>query len=811
MTTASPPPARFADPGASVRTPWSLPVAAGLFCGWILLSQGLRFFELWPGGSAWYPPAALVAAACIVWGWRAIPPLLLGAATTWMLVGQGAYPLWRVALSSAALKGAYWLGAWLLRKLRFDPTFAQPVDVACFAVVMTLSSLLAASVGVADAVLLGVLSRAQAVRSVRVFMAGDLVAVLALAPMLLAGARLLHDRHARQRRDAGWRLGLWGTLQLLAVPVSLLFALGAAPRLGFLAYGACFLPLGWIALTHGVGGAAVMSGALAIGAIVTRQWWGATRADNLELQTFIASLAITGLLLGSVTDQRERARRLLAESEERYRALVELLPDPLLVHRAGRILFANAAAAKTLGSGSPAALIGLPLTELATGEALRVMRERLATLAAGEPTTLLEYRLIKRDGSGPVDVESVSIPISYDGKPSALTVARDVTARKRLAEELRHAQRLETVGRLAGGVAHDFNNLISVVLSYSELMLLELPESSPLREYAQETLSAARRGSALTRQLLTFSRKQVVQPARVHLDGVVRDTEAMLRRLIGSHVAMRFSCGSTGVVLADQGQLEQVIVNLAINARDAMPGGGELSVETGRASLSRPDPRWPGLETGEYATVLVGDSGVGMSAEVRAHIFEPFFTTKEQGQGTGLGLATVHGIIKQARGSIFVESAPGAGTLFAIFLPRVGEDAGPRTEQPAAPVPPPAARAARVLLVEDNAAVRAATRRVLESEGYSVVEAVHGRAALEQLDSGALVDLILSDVSMPEMGGRQLAQALRERGETVPILLISGFADADETEGSPRVLQKPLTASVLTAAIAQALRKPGRA
>ena len=781
------------DHGAArpVPLPFSPAVAAGLVGGWVLLSLGRHLLELWPGGSAWYPPAALVAAACILWGGRAIPPLLLGALITGLSYGHSDESIWRTVLLSAVLKSVYWLGARLLRALRFDPTFAQPADVARFTLVMTLAGLASACCGVGDSVLVGTVPRPQAVRSILVFWVGDLVAVLALTPLLLA---LAHRRQGATARDRAQRLQ--ALLQVLSVPGTLLLAFVAAPRLGFLAYGICFLPLGWIALTKGVAGASAMSAALVLGAVAARRWSGSLSGDNLELQTFIASLAITGLLLGSVAGQRERAHLLLADSEERYRALVELLPDPLVVHREGRVLFANAAAARTLGAGGPAALHGVSLAALSNGPSRELIQQRLDTLAAGAPVSLAELRLQKLDGSGAVDVEAVSIPIAYDGRLSALTVARDITARNRLAEELRRAQRLESMGRLAGGVAHDFNNLLSVIHTYAELMVAELPESMASQEYARQTLEAARRGSALTRQLLTFSRGQALQLGPVRLDEVVRGAQTLLQRLVPAPARLRFECASAGVILADPGQLEQVLVNLLVNARDAMPEGGEVLVETGTVRIGAQGGRWPGLAPGEYATLFVRDSGTGMSDEVRRHIFDPFFTTKAPGKGTGLGLATVHGIVKQLNGSIFVESTPGAGSLFAIFVP---------TTQPPAARAGPASRP-RVLLVDDNASVRAATRMVLELEGYAVIEAGHGRAALDLLSTAPPVDLVLSDVSMPGMNGHQLVRALRERGVGVPVLLLSGAAEPAPPFAGVRVLQKPLDASGLAAALAEALR-----
>ena len=650
-----------------IDVPWNPLIAAGLCGVWLLLSLSRLLFEVLPGSTAWYPPAALVAAACIVWGWRALVPLLAGGLIAAFL-DRGGEPLWRVMLLSLALKASYWLAAVLLRRLRFDPSFARPADVARFTLVMAAASWLNAVSAVTYGVRWGTLSAIERPSALTVFWMGDLMAVLALTPMLLAGA-LVFDAGRQHRKPARPRIDTQAALQILSLPATLLFALFAAPRVGVLAFGIGFIPLGWIAITNGVTAATVMSAALDVGAVVTRAVT-VTRIDNLELQALIGSLAITALLLGSVAGQRERAREALAESEERYRALVELLPDPLLVHRDGHVLFANAAAARTLGASSPHALVGRSLADMAAPESRARIRERVATLASGQAVDLVEHRMIKLDGSGPVQVESVSIPMDFDGSRAALTVARDVTVSRRLAEELRHAQRIEWVGQLAGGVAHDFNNLLSVMLSCSDILVDQLPDGVH-RELARETKDAAQRGAALTRKLLTFSRKQPMQLSRVRLDAVVRGTEMLVRRLVPEPVKLQLNTGECGEVMADPAQLEQVIMNLAVNARDAMPSGGELTIETGALHAAAPEPRWPGLPPGDYATLFIRDSGHGIPPEIRAHIFEPFFTTKEAGRGTGLGLATVYAIVKRANGHIYVESEPGSGTLFAVFLPCV--------------------------------------------------------------------------------------------------------------------------------------------
>ena len=799
--------------------PWNATTIALLYVGWIVLSRSRTAFELWPGISAWYPPAALLAAACILWGGRALLPIIAAALTVGIVfTGPGGGGWWRFAILSATLKVIYWVGSRVLQRLSFDSCFPHPIDVARFTGVMAVAALASAIVGSSEAAATGALPLGELPGAIPLYWAGDLVAVLALTPALLMAGHRFAERRGRASRLLSHPSNPRRTLaQALTVPVALWLAFGVAPRLGFIAYALCFLPLGWVALTHGVKGASLMIAVLDIGAIGFLHFSGVMPRDNLEVQTFMASLALTGLLLGSVADERERARRQLVESEERYRELVELLPDPLVVHRDGRILFANPAAATVLGAASPDALVGAAFSDMADPSSRDLIAQRVEQLAAGVPVDLVEHRFIKLDGSGTANIESVSIPIVYNGLPSALTAARDVSARKRLEDELRHSQRLEAVGRLAGGVAHDFNNLLTVIISYSQLLLSELEPDAPTRVYVEETRNAADRAAALTRQLLTFSRKQILQPKPVRLNDVVGGTETLLRRLIGPEIDTKFRLGAeAGIVHADPGQLEQVVVNLAVNARDAMPDGGALTIATSASLVQAPESRWPGLAAGMYATLFVSDTGTGIDDAVRMHIFDPFFTTKDATKGTGLGLATVYGIVKQSGGSIFVESTKGVGSLFAVFLPRMVErpDTPPHGHVPiplgAGAAPRVTERGVLVLLVEDDDAVRAATRRVLELAGFAVVEASSGLDALEKIASAtARIDLVLADVAMPEMNGHELARMLHERGDGIPVILASGYADPDIGDGvatRARVLQKPLDAATLTAALEEALR-----
>jgi signal transduction histidine kinase/ActR/RegA family two-component response regulator len=374
-------------------------------------------------------------------------------------------------------------------------------------------------------------------------------------------------------------------------------------------------------------------------------------------------------------------------------------------------------------------------------------------------------------------------------------VATDITDRRDLESQLRHAQKMEAVGRLAGGVAHDFNNLLTVIKGHSEILLAKMAPGDSLRPSVEEVQKAGARGVLLTRQLLAFSRKDVATPEVLDVSEVVRDMESMLHRLIGADVRLTVRLGQWPLhARADRGQLEQVLANLAVNARDAMPSGGELEVEVSAVDLPRDRAR---TNPGPYVALTVTDQGLGMDAEVRSHLFEPFFTTKEQGKGTGLGLSVVYGIVRQSGGEILVESEPGRGTTIRILLPRVEEP----VTRPA--LPPGGAGAAlpkgegTVLLVEDESAVRALARDFLHLFGYEVVEAASGEEALEVFEAHrGRLRAVVTDIVMPGMSGMDLALRLSALEPGIRILLVSGYAhdsfeSADLERQGYAFLQKP--------------------
>ncbi len=388
--------------------------------------------------------------------------------------------------------------------------------------------------------------------------------------------------------------------------------------------------------------------------------------------------------------------------------------------------------------------------------------------------------------------------------------AEDVTERHTLESQFRQAQKMEAVGRLAGGVAHDFNNVLTAINGYSDLLLEDLDHDDPKRQDVEEIRAAAQRAAALTRQLLAFSRKQVLQSRVLDLNTVVRTLDKMLQRLIGEDVKLEVSLAADlEAVRADPGQIEQVILNLAVNSRDAMPNGGRLTIETASVDLDEAYARdHAGVSPGRYVMLAVSDTGVGMDAETQSHIFEPFYTTKEQGKGTGLGLSTVYGIVKQSGVYVWVSSKPGRGTTFNIYLPRVDEPV--ETQEPP-PLSPSLFGRETVLLAEDDASVRQVVSEVLMQKGYDVLRTPDGRTALEMARAQeGEIQLLITDMVMPGMTGRELADALKAERPGLRVLYMSGYTgDAVVRhgvleEGMP-YLQKPFTPGALAFKVREVL------
>ena len=521
--------------------------------------------------------------------------------------------------------------------------------------------------------------------------------------------------------------------------------------------------------------------------------------------------------LNAKTRELVEANRELNLSESRFRVQFEHAPDAIVVYDVARNVFVDANAnaerlfgcsrAELLASGperfySSSQPDGLPVAEsiekmigrTLSGESM--MFERAVHNAEGKDL-LCEVRLARLPFT-----DRTLIHGSYI----------DITERKKLEEQLRQSQRMESVGRLAGGIAHDFNNLLTVVTGYSELMLGRLAEDSSLRNDAEEIKRAGERAASLTQQLLAFSRRQVLQPKVLDLNEVVSRMEKMLRRLIGENVELRTNPGAElWSVKADPGQVEQVLVNLVVNARDAMPGGGKLVIETGNVFLDEKYSRehLP-AQPGPYVMFAISDTGVGMDKVTMSRVFEPFFTTKESGKGTGLGLSTVYGIVKQSGGYIWVYSEPGKGTTFKSYLPRETGDAvaAPR---PARSVTRAVGNETILVVVEDDEAVRKLAARILGTAGYTVLAAASGGEALQAMERHrGPVQLLLTDVVMPQMGGKELAQRVALQRPGLRVLYMSGYTDDaivhhGVLDANTHFVGKPLNAADLTRKVREVL------
>jgi PAS domain S-box-containing protein len=476
----------------------------------------------------------------------------------------------------------------------------------------------------------------------------------------------------------------------------------------------------------------------------------------------------------------------------------------------GRVVTLNGAAESLLGCPAVAAARGRHVTEVLdhAPELVAILQAAIQWRTGRTVTVTLPSRT---GGVTPVEITTATLKGGEEQDLGVIVVVRDLTAVRALEAQLRHAQKMEAVGRLAGGVAHDFNNLLTVITGRSQLLLLKLPPESPLRRDVELVEETAHRASALTRQLLAFSRKQMVQPRVVDLNEVVRGMETMLSRLIGEDVTLGTRLDPTaGCVRADPAQLEQMIVNLAVNARDAMPLGGRLTLETGFVRLDEGFAReHVGLRAGPHVRLVVRDTGVGMDGLIKAHLFEPFFTTKGPGKGTGLGLATVYGIVTQSGGAIRVDSEPGQGAVFTIDLPRVDAPADLRGD-PGIPDAAPHG-SETVLLVEDEPEVRGLARDILHQQGYTVLEAADGDEALRiGREHGGPIHLLVTDVVMPQMGGRELADHLKAGRHETKVLYVSGYTDdailhQGVSETGMAFLPKPFTASALAHKVREVL------
>src|SRR5438094_160078 len=447
--------------------------------------------------------------------------------------------------------------------------------------------------------------------------------------------------------------------------------------------------------------------------------------------------------------ERLRAEQALRNSEQSYRSLVDGVRDVIFALSPGGEVTSLNPAFEEMTGFPPAEWVGRPFEAFVHPDDVPLALDLFGRVLQGEPRPTIQFRILTRAGTYRVAEFSATAQLRDGRLTGILGIGRDVTERLGLEQQLRQAQKMEAVGRLAGGIAHDFNNILTAITGHADLLLEDLGHHDPRRADVDEIRRSAERAAGLTRQLLAFSRQQVLQPKVVDLNALVLDMDKLLRRLIGEDVELATVLDPTlGHVTADPGQLEQVIVNLAVNARDAMPQGGKLTLETRNIDLDSSYTLEHSLvKPGPYVQLTVSDSGIGMDEETQAHAFEPFFTTKPRGQGTGLGLAMVYGTVKQSGGFIWVYSEPGRGATFKIYLPRV--DAPVESAAPPAPVERPPRGSETVLLAEDEPAVRAIARQALERQGYTVLAAPSGADALAlAAQHGATIHLLPTDVEL---------------------------------------------------------------
>jgi PAS domain S-box-containing protein len=507
--------------------------------------------------------------------------------------------------------------------------------------------------------------------------------------------------------------------------------------------------------------------------------------------------------------ERQRAEDTLRSSERLNRTLVEHLPHRILVtDRDSVVLFCNANYAKDLGLPA-ATVIGL--------DAFAFYPPQLAEIYKAEDQEVMALGIVKhleepyQAGGQQRWMYTVKVPYRDEQGHviGVLIIFEDITERRTLEAQYQQSQKMEAIGRLAAGVAHDFNNLLTVIVGYCELLLAELDPNDLRQADIAEIRKAGVRAAGLTRQLLTFSRKEIIQPKLLDLGAVVTDMRAMLVPLLGEAVKVVLALAPDLALLkADPGQMEQLVMNLAVNARDAMPRGGTLTIETANVELGQHDATDRGVQPGSYVALTVTDTGTGMTPQVQARLFEPFFTTKEPGKGTGLGLATAHGIVTRNGGSISISSEVGRGTSFTVYFPRADP------AETVVPVPPPAARppvgAQTVLVVEDADELRELAKRLLERLGYTVLLAANADEALRTFEGNALIDVLLTDVVMPGASGIELTRRLTERRPALKVIYMSGYTEeaiVDHGVLKPGIafLHKPFTSETLGRKIREVL------
>ena len=784
---------------------------------------GLHYASIGQSISLVWPPTGIAIAALTLLGYRYWPSIALGAflANTSTTVSLPAAATIALGNTLEAL-----IAAGLLR--RFTGPRPQLDNLrhvrALVALAAPVGALTSAVIGSASLWLTGVIPGGALAGAVAVWWTGDLLGALVVAPLLLAWATPPNSRQNTRR-----------LVELLLLCVGTVLAgevvLGGVletPVVGEVNYPYLLFPFViWAALRFGARGASVMTftvAAVAVGHTIAggSPFVSATAGRTLfQVALYLGAVSVTGLVLAAAVQfERDRATTALAHSEERLRRALDAARMGVWVWSVEHNTLTwddNLRRLYGLESGERVASYEDFIARVHPDDRELVGNTVRKALEEGGELDY-EFRVVLPDGRLRWIADHGEIRRNEAGRPVSLTgICTDVTDRRVAEERLRQAHRMESVGRLAGGVAHEANNQMSVVLGASEFILRRTDVPEAVRADVEFIQKAAQRTAAVTAQLLAFSRRQILKPEVLDVNAVIRSWEPVLRRIMGEDCGVVLQLAPRlGMVRADPGQLEQVLLNLALNARDAMPRGGRISVETFSAELT---PAYAqaksgtSIQPGSYVGLAVSDTGHGMDRETQSHIFEPFFTTKGIGQGTGLGLSTVYGIVKQSGGYVWVYSEPGQGATFKIYLPaRAGEVGSARKS----PLPPPARAGEGILVVEDEMPLRYMMRRALEDAGYTVFEAGNGAEALAALaESSKKISLILTDVIMPGRSGRELADEFRERRPGIPVLFTSGYTDGEiERRGllepGAAFLQKPITPDALVRAVQRQLETAGR-
>jgi len=779
----------------------ALALAAAYF---VVAKIGLRYATIGPSISPVWPPTGLAVAALVLLGPRYWPAILLGA---FLANATTSIPVLAAAGLACGNATEATVAAYLLRRrarqhLALDDLLGVRTLVGVAAPVGALAS---AAIGVTSLWLAHVVSGAGLWSALSLWCAGDYLGALVVAPVFLTWLGPVGLRIGRRTAIELALLVGGAVLATMAIfgsllPASLLpqaeypyllfpFVIGAALRFG---------PRGAALLTMTVATLAVGYTVRGGGPFVMQT----VPSTDTALMLYIGILAITGLSLGPATARHERAERALRDANEHLAAVIQSSPLAIYTLDPTSTVRTWNRAAETLYGWPAEEVIGRPLPTVAQDmeDHLR-MRDRALR---GEAVRGVEVTRRRKDGAS-INI-SLSVAPLHDAAgrvTGMLSIAADLTEMRQLEVQYRQAQKMEAVGRLAGGIAHDFNNLLTAIIGTTSLVLEDMGLESRARLDIQEIEKAAKRAAGLTRQLLIFSRQQVLEPRALDLNALVGNLEKMLHRLIGEDIELRTKpSAALGAVRADPGQIEQAIVNLVVNARDAMPKGGRLTIETADVELDRSyAAAHVPFQPGPYVLLAISDTGVGMDGATKARLFEPFFTTKEPGRGTGLGLATVYGIVKQSGGYVWAYSELGHGTTFKIYLPRVAET--PERPESATGTPTPVRGSETVLVVEDQEEVRKLTKRVLEGRGYAVLAARNGAEALEIVARHPTrIHLMITDVVMPGMNGRELAELACARRRDLKVLYVSGYTGEAVLqhrllEAGVAFLQKPFTPDAL--------------